>query len=117
MNLGEISSLRYSIVYYPDISEAITKYDEAYNLLTTGGEYILISETTILDSYPVSLFLKTNEEDGYEMRFLTRTKNTYYDTLGFTIISSSSDRETSLSQFMELMNTLHFRVIDEVSRF
>lgn len=117
MNSGEIDSLRYSIVYYPDISEAITKYDEAYNLLTTGGEYILISETTILDSYPVSLFLKTNEEDGYEMRFLTRTKNTYYDTLGFTIISSLSDRETSLSQFMELMNTLHFRMIDEVSRF
>lgn len=117
MNSGEISSLRYSIVYYPDISEAITKYDETYHLLTTGGEYTLISETTILEDYPVSLFLKTNEEDGYEMRFLTRTKNTYYDTLGFSIIPSSSDRESLLSQFMELMNTLHFRAIDEVSPF
>jgi hypothetical protein len=117
MNAGEIGSLRYSIVYYPEISEAIKKYDDAYNLLSTGGEYTLISETTILDDYPVSLFLKTNDEDGYEMRFLTRTKNTFYDTLGFSIIPSSSDRESLLSQFMELMNTLHFRVIDEVSPF
>lgn len=117
MNSGEISSLRHSIVFYPDISEAITKYDEAYNLLTTGGEYILISETTILDGYPVSLFLKTDEEDGYEMRFLTRTKNVYFDTTGFTIIPASSDRESLLGQFMELMNTLHFRAIDVVSPF
>lgn len=117
MNDGEIGSLRYSIVYYPEISEAIKKYDEAYNLLTTGGEYTLISETTILDDNPVSLFLITSEEDSYEMRFLTRNKNTYYDTTGFKIISSSLDRESTLSQFMELMNTLHFRAIDEVSPF
>ncbi|PKO04123.1 MAG: hypothetical protein CVU41_18650 [Chloroflexi bacterium HGW-Chloroflexi-3] len=116
-NEGETGSLRYSIVYYPEISEAITKYDESFNLLTTGGVYTLISETTILDDYPVSLFLKTNEEDGYEMRFLTRTKNIYFDTAGFTIIPSSSDREATLSLFMELMNTLHFRAIDEVSPF
>lgn len=117
MNGGEISALRYSIFYYPEISDAITKYDEKYNFLSTGGEYYLISETTILDDYPVSLFLKTSEEDNYEMRFLTRTKNIYYDTLGITNIPSSSDRETGLSQFIELMNTLHFRVIDEVSPF
>ena len=117
MNAGEIGSLRYSIVYYPDISEAITKYDEAYNLLTTGGEYTLISETTIMDDYPVSLFLKTNDEDGYEIRFLTRTRNIYFDTLGFSIIPATSDRESLLSQFMELMNSLHFRAIDEVAPF
>jgi hypothetical protein len=28
-NEGEIGSLRYSIVYYPEISEAITKYDQS----------------------------------------------------------------------------------------
>jgi len=117
MNEGEIGSLRYSIVYYPDISEAITKYDEAYNFLRTGGEYALISETTILDDYPVSLFLKTNEEDGYEIRFLTRTRNTYFDTLGFSIIPATSDRESLLGQFMELMNSLHFQAVDELSLF
>lgn len=116
-NEGEISSLKYSIVYNPEISEAITKYDQSFNLLTTGGEYTLISETTILDDYPVSLFLRTEEGGGHEMRFLTRTKNIYFDTTGFTIIPSSSDRESLLSQFMELMNTLHFSVIDEVSPF
>jgi hypothetical protein len=117
MNEGEIGSLRYSIVYYPDISEAITKYDEAYNFLRTGGEYALISETTILDDYPVSLFLKTNEEDGYEIRFLTRTRNIYFDTLGFSIIPATSDRESLLGQFMELMNSLHFQAVDELSLF
>jgi hypothetical protein len=117
MNVGEIDSLRYSIVYYQDISEAITKYDEAYNLLTTGGEYTLISETTILDGYPVSLFLKTDEEGGYELRFLTSTKNIYFDTTGSIIISASSDRESTIGAFMELMNSLHFQAVDELSLF
>ncbi|MDO9088192.1 MAG: hypothetical protein Q7U53_18440 [Anaerolineaceae bacterium] len=117
MNDGEIGSLRYSIVIYPEISDAITKYDESYNILTTGGGYTLLSETTILDDYPVSLFLKTEEDDGYEMRFLTRTKTVYFDTAGFIIIPSSLDRETNLNLFMELMNTLHFHVINELSAF
>lgn len=117
MNDGEIGSLRYRIVYYPEITDAVTKYDATYNILKSGGEYTLISETTILDDNPVSLFLKTGEEDGYEMRFLTRTRNLYFDTTGFTIISSSSDRETTLTLFMELMNTLHFRAVDELSPF
>ena len=117
MNEGEIVSLRYSIVYYPEISDAITKYDESHDVLTTAGVYTLISETTILDEFPVSLFLKAEEEGGYELRFLTRTKNIYFDTAGFTIIPASSDRETNLSLFMELMNTLHFRAIDELSQF
>ena len=93
MDDGEISSLRYSIVIYPEISDAITKYDETYNLFKSSGEYNLISETTILDDYPVSLFLKSEEENGYEMRFLTRTKKIYFDTTGFTIIPSSSELE------------------------
>jgi hypothetical protein len=117
MNEGEIGSLRYSIVIFPEISDAITKYDESYDNLITGGEYTLISETTILDDYPVSLFLKTEGNDGYEMRFLTRTKKIFFDTTGFTIIPSSSDRETNLNLFMELMNTLHFRAINELSEF
>ena len=117
MNEGKIGVLRYSIIFYPEISDAITKYDEKYNLLTTRGEYTLISETTILDDYPVSLFLKTVKDDGYEMRFLTRTKAVYLDTVGLIIIPSSSDRETNLNLFMELMNTLHFRVINELSAF
>ncbi|MBE0688148.1 MAG: hypothetical protein IH585_19300 [Anaerolineaceae bacterium] len=117
MNADEIDSLRYSIVYYPEISEALTKYNEKYNLLTTGGDYTLISETTILDNYPVSLFLKTDDELGYELRFLSSTRNVYFDTAGFKIISSSSDRESTVNQFMELMNTLHFRAIDKLSPF
>ena len=116
-NEGEIGSLRYSIVYYPEISEAITKYDQSYNLLTTGGEYALISETTILDGYPISLFLKTDDEGGYELRFLTRTNNSNFDTTGSIIISASSDRESTVGAFMELMNSLHFRVVDELSLF
>jgi hypothetical protein len=116
-NEGEIGSLRYSIVYYPEISEAITKYDQSYNLLTTGGEYALISETTILDGYPISLFLKTDDEGGYELRFLTRTNNSNFDTTGSIIISASSDRESTIGAFMELMNRLHFQAVDELSLF
>lgn len=117
MNAVEIDSLRYSIVYYPDISEAITKYDEAYNLLTTGGKYTLISQTTILDNYPVSLFLKTDDEGGYELRFLTSTRNIYFDTTGSINISASSDRESTIGAFMELMNSLHFHAVDELALY
>lgn len=117
INEGEIGSLRYSIIFHPEISNATIKYNEAYNTLIIGEEYTLISETTILDNYPVSFFLKTEREDGYEMRFISRIKNIYVDTTGSTIISSSSDHETLLNQFMEIMNKFHFRVIDELSRF
>ena len=95
-NEGEIDSLRYSIVYYPEISEAIIKYDQSYNLLSTFGEYALISETTILDGYPISLFLKTDDEGRYELRFLTSTKNIYFDTTGSIIIAALSDRESTI---------------------
>ena len=112
---SEIDSLRYSIAIFPDLSATVTRYDVTHGLLTTGGEYTLISETTILDEYPVSLFLKTDDAGGYELRFLTRIRNIYFDTTGFTTIPASSDREMMLSSFMELMNSLHFRAIDEVS--
>ena len=117
LNEGEVGSLRYSIIFYLEISDATIKYNEASNTLITGEEYILISETTILDNYPVSFFLKTEGEDGYVMRFISRINNIYVDTTGSTIISSSSDHETILNHFMEIMNKYHFRVIDEVSPF
>jgi hypothetical protein len=114
---GEIDSLRYSIIYHPEISDATIKYNESYNTLLTGEEYTLGTETTILDNYPVSFFLKNEGEDGYELRFISRIKNIYVDTTGSTTISPLSDRETSLKHFMEIMNKYHFRVIDELSRF
>ena len=114
---GEIDSLRYSIIYHPEISDATIKYNEAYNTLITGAVYTLVTETTILDNYPVSFFLKTVGNEGYEMRFISRIKNIYMDTSGSTTISPLSDRETSIKHFMEIMNRYHFRVIDELSRF
>lgn len=117
INEGEIYSLRYSIIYHPEFSDATIKYNEAYNTLITGEEYSLVTETTILDNYPVSFFLKTEGEEGYEMRFISRIKNFYIDTTGSTTVSLLLDRETSLKHFMEIMNRYHFRVIDELSRF
>lgn len=114
---GEIDSLRYSIAFFPDLSETVARYDSTYKLLATAGEYTLISETTILDDYPVSLFLKTDDDGVYELRFLTRIRDIYFDTTGFTTIPASDNRDLKLGSFMELMNSLHFRAIDEVSSF
>ncbi len=110
---GEMGLLRYSVVIFTDYSKAVSKYDESYKTITSMGEFTLISEFMIMEDSPVALFVKEDFENGYELRFITRTKNIYIDSLGSTTISDSVDRETTLNQFMELMNNLQFQALDK----
>jgi len=118
MKEGGIGSLGYNIVIYPKISEASTKYDKNFNNYKKDENYVLISEKTIFEYYPIALFLEQVEgEDVVIVKIISRIRFIYFETFGITTIYPSTNYENKLLLFVELINKLHFRAMEELADF